>query len=374
MNKFKTVFKINFDKNRIYGLDILRAVAIFVVVLGHGSNLLSVNVENLTAMFIPDGVGIFFVLSGFLIGGILIKILENEQPTLNTLHKFWTRRWIRTLPLYYFVLILLIVLNCLFDKGFSIWETKHFFYFGQNFYQAGLSFFLVSWSLAVEEWFYLLIPIIIFTNIAVLKLKPRQGVLSTAITVILLTIAYRYYRYTTINVDSVEIFGKMFRNAVITRLDSLMFGVTGAWLFYYKQLYWIKNKTRFFIAGIILHVTIKIFTDFIFINSAFYFCNFSFILEAVATLLLLPFLSQLKAAEGITYKIITIISLISYSMYLLHAEIVKNWIIWFINLPGINNIPALTIKYILYWVLTIILSILSYKYIEMPFMKLRNKK
>ena len=55
-----------------------------------------------------DGVSIFFVLSGFLIGGILIKVLETEPATFKTLFNFWIRRWFRTLPNYLFILLILI--------------------------------------------------------------------------------------------------------------------------------------------------------------------------------------------------------------------------------------------------------------------------
>ena len=373
MGKLLNVFKIDFDSNRIYGLDILRAFAILIVVLGHGGRLLSPEIEKNIFLFIPDGVSIFFVLSGFLIGRILIKILENEKPSISKLFKFWSRRWLRTLPVYYIILILLILLSYLFDKEFNIVEVKNFFIFCQNFFKSDYSFFLVSWSLSVEEWFYLLIPLFIFLAINAAKLKgPKEVVFSTIVIIIISTIAYRFYRFTTMDVSTPEIFDIMFRRPVVTRLDGIMFGVAGAYLIYYHYSLFSRNKNMLFVVGIVLHVFIKIANNLFFANAVFYFCNFSFVLEALATLLLLPFLSQLNTGKGILYKVITVVSLISYSMYLLHAEIVQNWMIRFINIPHLDKVSLLIVKYFLYWVLTILISILSYKYIEIPFMKLRK--
>ena len=90
---------IEINKNRIYGLDILRALAIFFVVLDHSKHTLeknsSVFINEISRIyswnlryFIFDGVSIFFVLSGFLIGGILIRSFEKEELTFKNLAKF----------------------------------------------------------------------------------------------------------------------------------------------------------------------------------------------------------------------------------------------------------------------------------------------
>src|ERR1043165_8912860 len=87
-------------QQRIFGLDILRAFAILSVVWVHGGELLPPAVQRYYRLLSPDGVSVFFVLSGYLIGGILIRTLAQEGAGVRTLWRFWARRWLRTLPNY----------------------------------------------------------------------------------------------------------------------------------------------------------------------------------------------------------------------------------------------------------------------------------
>ena len=115
--------------------------------------------------FIFDGVSIFFVLSGFLIGGILIKLLKENILNSKLIITFWVRRWFRTLPNYFLILIILILLDSIYNENFSFYSYKRYFLFSQNLFSKHPGFFPEAWSLSVEEWFYLLIPIIIFISI-----------------------------------------------------------------------------------------------------------------------------------------------------------------------------------------------------------------
>jgi peptidoglycan/LPS O-acetylase OafA/YrhL len=366
---------IAFDKKRIFGLDIIRALAIFFVVLGHGAHLLPAKLKAFIFLLpFPDGVTVFFVLSGFLIGGILIKVLQNEQASFKTLFNFWTRRWLRTLPAYFLILILLILLSIVFVKGFSFFKVASYFIFSQNFNTPHPAFFIEAWSLSVEEWFYLLTPSIIFILVGIFKVKPQKAVLIGVVTVIAATITFRYYRYLTIPVTGEEVWGAVFRGQVVTRLDSLMFGVAGAYLYYYHAINWIKYKNQTFVLGITAIILIGVVPQWLFPQSVFYFCNISFIISAFSILLVLPFLSQLKTGKGVWYKCITYTSLISYSMYLTHASLIMVFIIPKISFLQSAQPAVITARFILYWVLSYIVSILMYKYVEVPFMAMRHKK
>jgi len=117
-----------------------------------------------------SGVDLFFVLSGFLIGGILLDQRESE----NYFKVFYTRRACRIVPLYYSVLLLFLLsfslgpaftgrIPQLYDKWIPPWC---YFTFTQNFAMFargdfGPSWLGVTWSLAIEEQFYLLLPFII---------------------------------------------------------------------------------------------------------------------------------------------------------------------------------------------------------------------
>jgi peptidoglycan/LPS O-acetylase OafA/YrhL len=370
--------KIEINRNRIYGLDILRALAILFVVFGHGNYLVETEIYKYLNYFLFDGVSIFFVLSGFLIGGILIKLLNDNTLSFKLVYSFWKRRWLRTIPNYFLILTILITLNLIFKENFKIIDILHYYVFSQNLFYKHPDFFPEAWSLSVEEWFYFLIPIIIFGLISLFKTTIKKSVFFTSISLIVISILIRYFFFQSmgdIKLDEAY-WGWKFRGSVVTRLDSLMFGVVGAYWSYYFNDSWIKYKYHFFIIGILIFITMK-FNLFNFLSFNFFDSVFSFTFTSLGTLFLLPYLSNFKNGKGIIYISITIISLISYSMYLVNLSIVQYWLLDCINwkvISDFNSYFAIVFKYFLYWLLTIIISILIYKYFELPIMKLRDKK
>src|SRR5260370_30220392 len=110
-----------------------------------------------------SGVDLFFVLSGFLIGGILMD--SKDSPTYY--RTFYLRRIHRIFPLYYLMIGLFVVGNLLLPNAFlfaSPIPAWPFLFFLQNI---GFGFThaharaAVPWSLAVEEQFYLLLPLVV---------------------------------------------------------------------------------------------------------------------------------------------------------------------------------------------------------------------
>ena len=94
---------------------------------------------------------------------------------------------------------------------------------------------------------------------------------------------------------------------------------------------------------------------------------------------MLPFLSNLQKGIGKWTSWITFLSLISYSMYLVNLNVVIISIIKQSihgNYSGKKNVPGdyWVLDYILFWILTIFISFILYKFIEVPFMKMRDKK
>jgi len=374
MKKVFDLFKIDIDPNRIYGLDILRACAIMFVVIGHGSFLLPNKLGRLCNFLDFDGVAIFFVLSGFLIGGILIKTIEKNGFTGHILKDFWIRRWFRTLPNYFLILIILCVLHFLFDSKFVFSNVIQYFFFSQNLFYKTPDFFLESWSLSIEEWFYLVFPTLVILASSSKK-NFKRSILLVSIFIILSVTAFRYYRYETLIIHTTSEWDSVFRKQVITRLDSIMFGVVGAYINYYYRDLWPRFKKQLLIFGLILFIVSKFILPRIFDLSGLYFCVFSFTLNSVATLCLLPYLSNLKSGKGLLRNAITYISLISYSMYLLNLSIIQDWILR--NIPWkdflYNDNLIYAAKYGTYWVLVVGLSILIYKYFEIPMTALRER-
>jgi peptidoglycan/LPS O-acetylase OafA/YrhL len=365
------MFKIAIDNKRVYGLDILRAFAILFVVIGHGNKLLPQKIAGNIYSFLLDGVGLFFVLSGFLIGGILLRTLEKEGKSTRLLFNFWIRRWFRTLPNYFLILIILSLLYLFFKDGFALADIARYFVFSQNlFYHHGVWFFPEAWSLSVEEWFYLLAPVLIFGSAYVFRIK--NAFLFTATGIILAITLFRFYRYTTITIHNAIDWDIFFRTQVATRVDSLMYGMVGAYLLFYYKRSWIKYKRTLFFIGILLLVTSKFFEPILSAKPGLYYCVFSFSINSLATLLLLPLLSELKQGKGFVFTTITYLSLVSYSMYLLNFTIVQGWILNKIDFSSLMPYDTI-VKYLLYWLLTISLSIMLYKYYELPMMKLRDK-
>lgn len=154
-------------KSRIHEIDGLRGIAILSVVTLHWivqplsplfSKLGVMEVLTLSAY----GVDLFFVVSGFLIGGILLRVGKNPEGTKS----FYIRRILRIWPLYY----LLLILTYLFAQGYNIFFKVPywtFFIFIFNFWESvGYSLHQSLgplWSIAIEEQFYAVGPLVFLT-------------------------------------------------------------------------------------------------------------------------------------------------------------------------------------------------------------------
>ncbi len=149
-------------KHRIPSLDGLRTISIGFVLLLHmsgGKNfLLYTTVEPINPGAL--GVPVFFVISGYLITRLLLKELSTTGTI--SLKKFYIRRSLRILPAYWFYIgvVLLLSLN-----GFATIRTSDFLHaltFTTNYSYDCAWYLGHTWSLSVEEQFYLLWPVTLF--------------------------------------------------------------------------------------------------------------------------------------------------------------------------------------------------------------------
>jgi peptidoglycan/LPS O-acetylase OafA/YrhL len=141
-------------------LDGIRGIAVLVVmfqhVWGHWSVLFTNGIVEQVAKRGWIGVDVFFVLSGFLITGILLRATSKGRA----LTSFYLRRAVRIWPLYFLLLALVCVATHLLHQPYPI---APFFLFVQNFLPEfpKPSFFDQTWSLCVEEHFYLVWPLLV---------------------------------------------------------------------------------------------------------------------------------------------------------------------------------------------------------------------
>ncbi|MBK8563425.1 MAG: acyltransferase [Saprospiraceae bacterium] len=363
---FNLTTMLNVTNSRNFGLDLFRALAILQVVLGHSQFwLIGTPLQGFPFFRTTDGVDMFFVLSGFLIGGILLKDLE-ITPVFSTqsLFTFWKRRWFRTLPNYYLILII----NYLMVKSGIIYGDPTqfnwtFFLFLQNFSTPFHGFFWESWSLAVEEWFYLFFPLVMV--IFLRQLSPKTAYLVAVSVLILFPLAYRLSIYSPTMSD--QDFDFALRKIVLTRLDSIGYGLLAAYFYRCHRPLWENWKWPCFLLGAVgMAVLLNRHPS---LNS-YYAQVFFFMLISIAIMLWLPLATSLKAVPGLFGKAITHISKISYSMYLLNLGVIMA--IMQRHFPPTDQLDRYG-KFALYWGLVIGLSTLLYRYFERPMMNLRDR-
>jgi peptidoglycan/LPS O-acetylase OafA/YrhL len=139
------------NKSRLSEIDFLRAYAVLAVVSAHSSTVIGLGITGY------QGVLLFFVISGFLITGLLLDARVKSASPWTALRAFYARRFLRIFPIYYALLITAFILGFREVRGAIGWylaylSNWYFAYGGFRAYTAHL------WSLAVEEQFYLFWP------------------------------------------------------------------------------------------------------------------------------------------------------------------------------------------------------------------------
>lgn len=338
-------------------LDFLRAIAVILVIVSHWfgeKHFLNQIMPNG-----PIGVTLFFVISGYLITGILLRYKEKSAcgTTLANIYKvFYARRSLRIFPVYYLFLIVVLVFKLRpFDDSF-MW---HFAYLSNvyiwlnNHWIGSLSHL---WSLSVEEQFYLFWP-------AIILLVPKQKLTVT----FLLGIVFSIFFISVFKVC----FGRDSLTRVLTPscLDSFCLGA----LFAYGQLYstkWFekfkRNETTFFLFSFLLFIAIltnkhhKVLPSFI-TTTTFYPLISLFFAQ------LILYIPRFDKNLIINNKTILYLGKISYGLYLFHNVI-----------PNIERIPVLEINnfYIVQlfrFLILIAITTVSWFLFEKPILRLKDK-
>lgn len=372
LNKLQSFFKVEFHENRIYGFDIIRTIAVISVLYGHGALIFPGEKNSFYQQSYEflDGVFVFFILSGFLIGQLLIYTIENKPINKETLITFWKKRLLRTVPAFYFILSLLIILSLLTIDGFGNLKLLLYFIFSQNLFYNHPYFFAEAWTLSIEVWFYILIPLTLFLFKGYLKLSDKKSLLYTILLYLLLGFLTRLFKFYSIDFIDSTIIDFSIRKQVFTRIDSVTFGIIGAYFFRYNNKLWFKYKYLYLIIGILIFL----YTKFPLIEETrFYRLVLFYQLQSLSFLLILPFFSTIEKGEGKLFTIITTLSYVSFSIYLINFNLVQVYFLNKISFFNTTDISILSIKYILYILISVFGGILMYKKIELPFMAMRKK-
>lgn len=352
---------------RIQQLDILRAVAVFLVFGNHMTVCppeVSVIFNKITSIWYRGGwigVDLFFVLSGFLVSGLLFREYQ-KQGELN-LKRFLIRRGFKIYPSFW----ILIVITCLVAMFFSVdyyrWGLLGELVFIQNY--AG-NLWAHTWTLAVEEHFYITLCIVFYLLLKFNKSSnpfskiPRIFAFVAIVCLILrlMTAYFLPFQY------------EHFIEPTHLRMDSLFFGVFLSYLWYFKNLSSSKflEKYRFPIG----------FLGFILLSPAFiwdlgtnlWMSNIGLTLFYFGSGCILLFalksdFSKVPFASQTAY-----IGTFSYSIYLWNIPAQT----WFSKAAiSVTGIEGWGFYFFIYMMTTLLFGIGMAKIIEYPFLELRNK-
>lgn len=356
---------ITIDKKRIFGLDLLRAFAIICVVHGHGMYLLAgTRLESLISLPHPRGVDIFFVLSGYLIGGSFLSYAQkNQHVDIHKTLRFYARTALRILPNYYAILLvyLILVSGGIVNGDIHAFPLWQFFTFTQNLFTPFYNFYWESWSLSVQWWFYLLFPLLL--TITSIRVSPRKATPFICLFFILLSLSYR--AVVASHASDVFWWDVWIRKTVASRCDCIYIGVLAAWIKTYAPEFWNRQAAKCLIAGIVLMIA-SFFTPHI---GTVYTDVFSLTVPPIAIALWFPFMSRIQSYSTVLGEAISHLSVLSYAMFLtnlLISQIVDQHFS-----ATFHNMGAWGFG--VYWLLVITASLILYLTIEKPFVKLRDK-
>ena len=210
------------QSTHIKGLDGIRAISVFLVIVSHW--IAKDSIVNI----LPNGaigVDVFFVLSGFLITRILIESgnesKSNSEGVLGVLKIFYIRRFLRIFPLYYLVLFSTLLFSSIFYSEIENSIKYHFAYLSNFLFYFRSSWdgnFSHLWSLAVEEQFYLVWPLLILLS------SKRGSLLVIVLSLVIGLFSEMYFIK--------EQFGKVLPN---TCLHAFSLGALISWLSCYKK-------------------------------------------------------------------------------------------------------------------------------------------
>lgn len=355
---------INRDLSRNVGLDACRALTIVLVVFGHGVGYLEPLFPNVvqTLQFSGFiGVELFFVLSGFLVGQILIR--QAEGGVSSWLGTFYLRRMFRTLPSYALFLGLNVLFALVAMRPAVPDDWWKYLIFIQNLATPHPSFFPEAWSLAIEELFYIGFPLCFLAVSWALGISRRTAMLVTSLTVIVVSLVARGI----VAPDSTS-WDAGVRKIASLHFDGLMVGVLLGWLHQARsRILNGKALARTLVAVLMLCAIYLSMTPLATMNVSYFAKTFLFTVTSIGCAGLLVGSIDLCLPPGFR-RVVTLIARSSYSAYLVNLPvlILMNQFAWNDRALGAGlfllfNLTTFSLSFILYW------------NVEVPFYRYRDR-
>lgn len=352
-------------KERIKSLDFLRGIAIFLVLLRHKY------LFDFTVVLGWIGVDLFFVLSGFLVSGLLF--IEFKKYGDFDAKLFLIRRGFKIYPIYYLSFLLYLPYLLSHNKT-NLWAIFYDFIFIQNYTTGWGYVYAASWSLAIEEHFYfgLCICFLIIVKYFPSILKPIENKLNYFEIGILICLGICNVLRVIYNFYNPEMYVKSFTMSHL-RIDSLLFGVFIAYWYHFKKPNLISFFNKNKLALGCLSITLLAYTPFVEPLTSVFVKTVGFTMLYISFGIFLLFaLFDEKLFEKATNIIgkramgfICKVGFSSYSVYVIHTLI-----IFLINKFDIQN---RYLGFFLVFVFSVFFGILLTNTIEVYFLKLRNK-
>ena len=354
-------------------IDSLRALAVLAVIIYH------VDVNYLPGGFL--GVDLFFVLSGYLISSLIIK--EYRKTGSINLYNFYLRRARRLLPAVYFMITVGIILMVMFNEvllkkshldaifGYIYSSNWWYIFHKLDYFDSfgSQSPFKHLWSLAIEEQFYMIFPLLFLLINSKKKGKDGTYKLSKSFLYIVLGLIFvsliTHILLFDINNISRIYFG------TDTRAFSLLVGVVGAILYPMDKLNTKITPQENIVYSVVSLISITTLITIMIYTSEYntWLYRGGFLLVAILGIIIIISSGKQHTvmAKLLSFKPVVFIGKISYSLYLWHFPIL-------VLTTPVSEIGNPNIFYvILRVILTFIVAIISYVFVETPIRKLGFK-
>lgn len=352
-------------RNRQPGLDLLRALAIVLVVLYH-AGLFGFVLPYDLQRFGWIGVDLFFVLSGYLIAGQLLSALARGKPP--HVRRFYWRRALRILPAFLAIVAIYVFLPALreYPRMPPIWK---FLSFTQNLGLRGGTAFSHAWSLCIESQFYLLLP---FLLLALARWRRAHWVVPCA--VVLCGIVIRgLIAHTNLNAPepSSAVWQKFIYYPTYARLDPLTMGVCLAAIEHFRPKWWtaLMMMAKWIwipgLAAIVLALVLA--EDTLSITS----CALGFPLVALGfSALVICAVSPELLLSRVAIPGAAFVATVAYSVYLSH----KLMIHWTLSFGAAHSIAETSVTgYLLMLSSILVAGSALFFAVERPFLQMRQR-